>query len=998
MSVSIPNLGRDGVIKNQPLEESLKLSGPYNVASAPNAYSFARLRDIEIDWEEVFKKAGFPLDTTNANSLRDYVLRNWGASNPPQAAEIDANMFALEADWPAYEHQPTSIQTTIRSLSTGFHVFRTRHWREFRALPKASEVIEHTTGCVLAFKTQNGSRYFKPVIVDEATGAITYPLVSDFSPGSWNDTWRKIDGLLQVFHPGTKPVYAAAQEVAKDAAKEAAKTDFPFTEIVRADAALILQQWKFLESEEAIAGALREKATEISNQMKAAPLREIPVLQEQYRELTSYGRSIDEKKKSLADAAADLGYHLFTKPTTVKYVDKDGQDDERTLGAGTLFRRSLKTQSWTTYQTVTKTRRRIFSKRTYTYQIPVQHSKTFEFYEEAFADNDPWIEVLDFYKRQGYSVFFFIDTVDGLRAADGSRPHDVFQRCEEDEAFRKRCVIGLPVRELSIVGEEFLIGYSIITRPTPEAIVSEFPSLELDESLSYRFTWTGVALGEMAATIPLSPGEEREVTIKTSKQFKSTRTERTSSLIDVTRIDRSDFETVFEKEVQKEKEKSSTFSASASASYGVASGSANFSKSTRTKDVARQLNRSVQKASQEVNRRSRDERTLEVSESVETSESTSTSFKVSNINSGTTLNVTFYRIMNSFQSVLRLDAGQLLMRSGRSYFTANDLRDATRFGDIANPREAVERLLDHLIASGEFPFDISELASIKNAEKRELVVDGIISAIRKSNQDNFSAPGTEKESSLRRSLASASFTDLHQKFSQSDALFAMSAMEADLLLDRACTVDCAKSDEEDRSNLINALRLTRDSAIRQETQEVFEQPIEDVSFFAYDSGGLYADVIRGTNEGVEPYAEKMRSMEVEKAAAEIRLIDARANYLRSRAGSNAGYLDYLDEAKLFCTAISVLLLNADNHLTVRVQVVPPGLPREGWIAVFADGLGEFPTQRILDGGVLEFLLPVRFFTHTKLHNWSEVDFEAKFSLKHPEYKLRLTYRKTPEAL
>ncbi|MEQ9006738.1 MAG: hypothetical protein RLP12_02565, partial [Ekhidna sp.] len=350
------------------------------------------------------------------------------------------------------------------------------------------------------------------------------------------------------------------------------------------------------------------------------------------------------------------------------------------------------------------TKRKLFSKKTYSYQVPVQNSISFDFYEKAVIDEDPWIEILDLYKSNGFKIFLFRPSERGLLSADGFRPQEIIQRCEDDESFRRSCVIALPVKEITLIGQTFIIGYQLFIRPTPDILITDFPTLSIRERLSYRFSWTGVALGDLAATIPLSPGEEREVMLSTSQRYESARSETATSLVDITRIDKSDFETVFEKEVRREDESVTTVGASASGSYGgIVSGSASFSNTKTTKEVARQLNRSVQRASQEINRRRKEERTVSVSEKIETTQQSSTTFNVRNINQGSTLNIAFYRLYNAYQSLLKLDDFSFLVRGGRSLFAASDIVDERTFD-----RDSFDSLISYMV--GVFPFDLSGLS------------------------------------------------------------------------------------------------------------------------------------------------------------------------------------------------------------------------------------------------------------------------------------------------
>ena len=220
--------------------------------------------------------------------------------------------------------------------------------------------------------------------------------------------------------------------------------------------------------------------------------------------------------------------------------------------------KSSKTATWTTYQTVTSSSSGFFriGASSRSWQLPIHHAKTFDYYEEAKVDYYPWVEVLELYKSKGYNTYLFQYTEYGLRAADGSSPSEIIQLCHENQDFRSSCVIALPQKEITLIGETFIVGYNLFVRPVPNIVVTSFPELSLRERLSYRFTSDGVSLGELPPRPFRSvPGNSAEVTVKTTERYNSSRSETATSLVDITRIDRADFETVFEKEVRKENAK-----------------------------------------------------------------------------------------------------------------------------------------------------------------------------------------------------------------------------------------------------------------------------------------------------------------------------------------------------------------------------------------------------------------------------------------------------------
>ena len=111
-----------GLPGTPPLEEALILSGPYKVADAPNAYSFTRSNTIKIsnkDSTAILTKIGVPVAATNSALLRVYVEDAWNSSRAtPADALIDVNAFDLDASWPVYVPDTSTVRNAV---VTGTH-------------------------------------------------------------------------------------------------------------------------------------------------------------------------------------------------------------------------------------------------------------------------------------------------------------------------------------------------------------------------------------------------------------------------------------------------------------------------------------------------------------------------------------------------------------------------------------------------------------------------------------------------------------------------------------------------------------------------------------------------------------------------------------------------------------------------------------------------------------------------------------------------------------
>lgn len=951
-----------GVPDTRPLSDALILSGPYKVADAPNAYSFARSNTISIDgedWRAILTKIGAPVSATNSSLLRRYVESAWNVGGVPTDGEIGANCFDLDATWPAFVPDTNTARNAV-ATGTAHPTFFKGRLNDYKLPPVTDDVIKILKGCVFQVPTKSGVRWYQPVEVTDTN--TEYPLTADFIGGLWVEQWEKVSALVQVFFPGTKPVDQTAQQAVTVEAEKFARTHFPAVEIVRADAATIARQYRALLNEDELASSLSAKATDVSKAIQTSQVEIIPALIAQFRDLKNFGSELQARKRQLADAASDLNYHLFTASTQITvYQDGTGQPVQLQIKEGDLYVKSSKTACWTTYQTVTSSNSGIFGlgASSHSWQEPIYNSKTFDYYEEAVVDYDPWVEILELYKSQGYSTYLFQYTEQGLRSTDGSTPSEILQICQDSEDFRVRCVIALPQKEITLIGETFIVGYNLFVRPVPDIVVTSFPELSLRERLSYRFTWRGVSLGELATTIPLSPGEQREVTLKTSERYNNNRSETATSLVDITRIDRADFETVFEKEIRKENETTTQFGGEVGGSYAGISGSANFSKTNTTKEVARQLNRSVQRASQEVNRRSKDERTVTVSESIETSRENSTTFQVRNINDGSTLNIAFYRLYNAYESILKLDEFEYVVRGGRSIFASTDLVD-----EVVFPRDKLTGLVEWITKEGHFPFDLGSLTPVKKAafaaELHALVLQKYKEYPIKQPLDGGDGEVFVSATIDAKARRDQRITELQEKFrSTADVLLGHSVEVLDLTM----------------TNTLASLLREKGNV----DDDLIGLPFwQEKTSFAYDSGGLYADVYVGQRPATEKYSENMRRLEENRVERENRLLSARARYLEARAAKQlVGLGAVIDPNKVLVTDRDTLIIE-DDHVEVKLRLVPGLVWDRGWtLILISSGTftgGSFLQDSMKVDGILIFKLPRRFANGNdniidKSHSW-----------------------------
>ncbi|MEQ8960293.1 MAG: hypothetical protein RLP02_20620, partial [Coleofasciculus sp. C2-GNP5-27] len=274
----------------KPLAAALQVSGPYEVDQAPNAYSFERSNDINIDWEKVLDAVGIPIPDTNASQFKLYIERAWQTASPPPQAVIDNNVFDLLQDWPAFVHSSASVYNAKPTGNDHPTLFQTS-LKDHRVIPVAATEMAIESGCVFRVPTKNGDRWYQPVI-DTPAGP-QYPTAAMFAAADWSAKWDEITALVQVYYPGSRPVDLAEADTKKAEAIAAAKSVFPAIDIIRADAATIHRQYQALMNDKSLGDALSGKADEIALSIPSSPVDVIPTLTAQYRELKNFQIDLD---------------------------------------------------------------------------------------------------------------------------------------------------------------------------------------------------------------------------------------------------------------------------------------------------------------------------------------------------------------------------------------------------------------------------------------------------------------------------------------------------------------------------------------------------------------------------------------------------------------------------------------------------------------------------------------------------------------------------------
>ena len=811
---------------------------------------------------------------------------------------------------------------------------------------------------VFCLEFDNGRhwRYYRPYRVVNASTSTTAPLtLSEFLAGGFGN----IHGVELLFGRHATSDRSPPGGFLIDwitAAAEAASEGFSAVDNYRADAAYIMRQWAYLEAHGDVATRMARQADRVIGKLPdgtwsdGSTLPTDPaawrVLAEQYMALKQPKLDHSPKEAMLADAAADLGYRLFLDDATVSVPREGTSSINFKVHRGELYQEQVRTTAWTTWHTVRIRRRSLFRSFRANFRVPHAHSKTYTFFKrvskpglitidgntayEPGIDYDPWVEGARAYEKTGYRVFLLQELADGsLETNDGTTLVEIMEQCDSSEAFRRRCVVAIPFYELSISGDRLLAGYRFCVRPVKGLAISGEPAIALNEQLTYRFTWCGAALGELAASIPLAPGEEQEITISRQELSETSRSSTTRTLVELSSMDRRDFESTFEREVTTETQKTKRSSANASVPVKGGTISGGLSSETSTRTVARTLNRAVQRAAQELTRKSRQETEITVNEKVSVTATNAVTHRIRNVNQGSTLNLNMYRLMNHFQSGLFLEDFSFSVSAGPALIEGTEYRETRTFSRYSE----LQQMLAFVQAN--VPDPVSDTNQFRCRLLQELL----------------------------RAVAS--------EYSADDAGVPSAASQSDevLRLDCPAVGDCADPQAIDR--LMDALR---------NAQCLGSGPLAEKATFAYDSGALYIDATRGSGIATDQYAERMRALEEQSRSADIALVRARASVIASEASgdmdSNAAYVTGGRYSRF------------DNKL--QLTFVPAIRAAETWGIYVLGQIEPYQSHIVSEAGLVTFEFGDN--RPDGLYEWTHADYHSGLYLRNERTGERLAYR------
>jgi hypothetical protein len=834
----------------------IKVQPPIGIEQQDGILNFERERDIPVDWEDIIAKSSGN-DRHDINYIRKFFQRNvnYGPENVDQNFTLEAGLSEgwfiplgepignPAKNWYSSSPNPTSLAKKVVSGSD--------RSADRGQLSSVEKLTKTSVGIGITTITHAGQiRNF--VLLDSAGNRIRYQWFIDEINSDWDKLWGRAEAFEWV------GIITSAETLTEEDSKRI-KESISFTEMVRADGALIINKYQALKEEEKLIVAFKARANGLAD-LIADPQKiadeNVSDLVERYNEFKSKAVNIENEIRKLSEVAKNLGYFLCAtdEDTKKKHVRKDGNGKTVTLKLGKLYTVNPKTVTWTVKHSKRGKQQGFYGARKKIKWV-TQHSKTYDHYGEVSIDPDPWQEILEDYEENGLEVYLFDQQADGSLTSEGIKFEEIVDRLIEDEEFRLHCIIAVPMFEASALGEELLSGYLIIGRPMPNLIGYNFPNIIAVDELSYQYAWTSTSLGELAATIPLGPGEEREVNLSTSNASEDRSSSSATSLIDIERTDTRDFSSEFEKEVRKDKSRSERTEGKVSGNYGGVEGSAKFSKNLTNKKMTRTLNKAVKKTSQKLNRKQRVETTQSKSESTSSNSSFSQKFTIANVNETATMNIMLYRVMNNYRASTKLENTRFYVETGRTLMEGLNIRARKSFTS-----NDIENIIDFCLQHEYFPLDDDEETPEFDANLR----NQLSKALHTCSNDCFDHMIGEDGGSIKPlTKDTATRTKKIEEYTEK-----ADATEAD---QRGALAEIEKRNSETVAGL-----KSLEGAL-----------LSGIESFSVDSGGLYSDVIMGVGIGTDQYSIDRRELEKKKVLSEIELNNARSKWLAFRASSTS---------------------------------------------------------------------------------------------------------------
>ncbi len=592
------------------LQPSLVLHPPTSPEEAPSIIDFERYREIEIDWEQLFDSVDPEIEFSQGeddnaplseyeyfqdpdNGFFAYVVNSWKTYNTDEKVDHEV-IFRADQNHPN-EH----LNHNFLGIRKSFYIED----------DKAKEVQG------LYFVFQPSHRRLMPCDRDGKPLITRLEKIDSNSPWvAFNSDDKPIEGTISL--SWLEELLTNEMKSAKviyDTQAQAEKSDSDSTYISRKPVLWSAQYWE-LKKEIELAKQIQEHAkTILTNDLAKIwdDPEKLEDSQQKYVKYTTLERKARSRLQALLKEVREHGYILATgnkkirNPATGKLMSN--------VKEGELYRVSRRLFRWSTQYVVHETRsRRGSSGRRRTWRVPVvktrYHAKleyVWQYVPEFDDPVDNYLESIGALNETGLPedadenananalekvVHEVLLTANGYFSSEGEPLRNIMKRCELDEVTRLKTVIVIKEYSPFLSNQPAYLGAYIFENPLPGILIDQFPEVSFKETLSYNIMWTGTELGQLVATIPLAPGEERTVSV--SQHF-SEEVSVSSSFSETNEFSSSqstDLATAFENEASKSFEKTNKSSGSASAgfSYGGFGASAEAILDTQCAELSRQ--------------------------------------------------------------------------------------------------------------------------------------------------------------------------------------------------------------------------------------------------------------------------------------------------------------------------------------------------------------------------------------------------------------------------